>query len=115
MRKDPTIHLADILDAIGKIETYIRGVDEKGFEESTLLQDAVIRRLAIIGEAARALPQEIKAQYPEVPWQRIVGMRNRVIHEYRGVDLELTWQIILQELPKLATQVTEILRAQKRR
>ena len=113
MSKDSTIYLADILDAISKIETYTKGVDEEEFTASSLLQDAAIRRIAIIGQAARNLPQEIKDQYPEIPWQRIIGMRNRVIHEYRGVDVELTWGIIQKDLPKLKGQIQEILDAQR--
>ncbi len=109
MSKDPTICVRDILEAIGKIETYIRRVDKGEFTDSTLLQDAVIRRLAIIGEAARNFPQELKDQHPDVPWQRIVGMRNRLIHEYGRVDIELTWEVIQQELPKLKHQLQNIL------
>ena len=68
MSKDPTVYLADIFEDIGKIETYTEGVSEQKFTSSSLIQDAAIRRIAIIGEAARNLPQEIKDQYPDVPW-----------------------------------------------
>ena len=79
-----------VLESIERIEEYTAGVTKEEFLKSTLLQDAVIRRLEVIGEAVKNMPEEIKARYPDVPWRQIASMRDVLIHKYFGVDLELT-------------------------
>ena len=74
-----------------------------------MLQDAVVRRLEIIGEAVKHLPAEIKERNPDVPWKRIAGTRDVLIHDYFGVDVDLTWAVVKNSLPALRTQVTAIL------
>jgi len=89
----------DIWEAIGKINTYIEGLDQEEFEEDEMRVDAVIRNLEIIGEAANRLPENFKAQYAQVPWRSIIGLRHRIIHEYFGVDISIIWAISQNDLP----------------
>ena len=109
MPTDPTVYLQDILESISLIEVYTRNLTRSEFLASQEKQDAVIRRLEIIGEATRHLPATITAAHPEVQWPRIIAMRNRLIHAYGRVDLELTWAVVERELPKLRRQVCTLL------
>lgn len=93
--------LADMLDRFDRIERYIAGLDGVAFLQDSKTCDSVVRNLEIIGEAANRLPPELTQRHPEIPWRRIVGLRNRVVHEYFDVDLELVWEIVCVELPAL--------------
>ena len=85
--------------------------NKEAFQTSNQLQDAVIRRLEIIGEVAKNLPEEIIKKHPELPWKQITGMRNILIHQYFGVDLELIWEIIKTELPILESKLVMLLKS----
>lgn len=91
MKRDLRLYLDDILDCIDKIEKYTGDTTEDGFYNDVLLQDGVIRRLEIIGEAAKHVPQRLRSKHPGIPWPDIVGMRNRLTHEYFGVHLQRAW------------------------
>jgi uncharacterized protein with HEPN domain len=92
------------------IERYVRNTGKNTFMKSALKQDAVIRRIEIIGEATKHLPKEIKDKYPGIPWQKIAGMRDMLIHEYFGVDLDLTWNVATQDIPRLKKEIAKIKR-----
>jgi uncharacterized protein with HEPN domain len=106
--KKQTVYLKYILDAIVKIESYVVvGRDE--FSAKSHWQDAVIRQLEIIGEAAKHISAELRAQYPEAPWRQIAGLRDILIDSYIGVDIVAVWQITLNDLPPLKAPVQTML------
>ena len=89
MKKDPLVFLGHILESIEWIEKDIDNMSKQQFLKNVPMQDAVVRRLEIIGEAVRNVPEEFRQKYANVPWRKIAGMRNKLIHDYLGVDLEL--------------------------
>ncbi len=107
-KKDPIIFIDHILESINLIERYIEGKTFEDFIEDVQLQDSVIRRIEIIGEAVRNIPWEIKQKYPDIPWKDIVGMRDILIHQYFGVDLELTWKTVKNDIPKLKSDMLRL-------
>ena len=110
MSKDPKVLLQHILQSMELIEEYTQQLSAQEFLKLTSIQDAVIRRLEVIGEAAKNLPSEFKEKYQDIPWRKIAGMRDVLIHEYFGVDLNLTWQVAQNELPLLKDQLEDIFR-----
>ena len=106
--KDERIYLSHILIAIDRIEAYSRG-GRKEFFRNTMIQDAVIRNLEIVGEATRHLTPRITGHYPGVPWRKITALRNVLIHEYFGVDLEIVWRVVQKRLPALRRSIETIL------
>lgn len=110
MARDELLYLRHILDAINTIEDYLQGVDEKQFDSTRLLQDGVIRQIEIVGEAVRHISKDIRKTYPEVPWQDVAGMRDKLIHDYFGVDIEKVWLTAQEDLPVLKEQVIGILK-----
>ena len=109
MKRDHSLFIKDIIDAIEPIETFVRDMDleELGGDDKT--SSAVIRKFEIIGEAAKHVPDLITERYPDVPWKRMAGMRDRLIHAYFGIDYLLVKDAILFELPKLKPKLQEIL------
>jgi uncharacterized protein with HEPN domain len=93
--------LLDILIAASKARTFVGGLKYAEFDRSELHQSAVVRQLEIIGEAAGRVSQEFRQQHSEVPWQKIIGMRNRLIHDYNRMRLPIVWDVVQRELPKL--------------
>jgi len=106
--KDDSVYLQHILDAIVKIESYVAvGRDE--FMSASHWQDAVIRQLAIVGEATKSLSQNLRSRYADVPWRRIAGLRDILIHDYMGVRLAAVWEVTQRDLPVLKEQIRKIL------
>ena len=101
MRRDPLLHLDDIQKAIARIKGYTAPMDYNAFVNDERTQDAVIRNLEVIGEAARALPAEIKAKTVSIEWPRIIALRNLLIHEYFGVSLRIIWDVVTTKLDTL--------------
>lgn len=101
--------LEHVLEAIQLIEDYVEKSSESEFRKHRALQDSVIRRLEVIGEAVKNLPNSFKLKHSEIPWKQIAGMRDILIHEYFDVDLSLTWRVVKQELPIIKKKITLIL------
>ncbi len=112
MKKIATPYLEDIYTSIVHIETYttLEKMEESKFLESTLVQDAVTRRLEIIGEATKRLEADFKEQYDQIPWRKMTGLRDILIHEYDEVDLHQVWLVLVQDLPVLKTQINDLLK-----
>ena len=102
------VYLDDILEAIAKIEEYTKSLSYRDFSTNSLITDAVIRNLEIIGEAVKLLPAEIKKDYPEIEWKKIAGLRDILIHAYFGIDLKIVWDVIINKLPELKVSVRKI-------
>jgi uncharacterized protein with HEPN domain len=107
-KRDHRVYLEDILTAIERIEKYSRGGAEEFFSD-TMLQDAIIRQVSIVGEAAAKLPKSVREQAPDIPWKQMIGMRNIVIHDYSEIKLERIWETIETDLPVLRQAVTAVL------
>jgi len=106
--RDEGLYLADIRDAINRILTYTAGGREAFFADP-MIQDAVVRNIEIIGEAARTITEATRGAHPEIPWKKIVGTRDRVIHGYFRVDLDIVWEVVAAELPALRRQISALL------
>ena len=89
----------DIWESIEKIERYVEGMTQDNFQSDEKTTDAVVRNLEIIGEAAARLPEDFTNRHAEIEWIKIIGLRNRIVHEYFGVDLQIIWQILKKDLP----------------
>jgi len=100
-KRSPELLVADMLEAIAKIERYVSALTEGQFLEDERTSDAVVRNLEIIGEAASRLPDVYRSTAGHVPWHQVIGLRHRIVHEYFGIDLQLVWVIIHTDLPKL--------------
>jgi len=106
--KDANVFLQSIFESIEKIENYTSsGKDE--FMKSTIIQDAVIRNLEIIGEATKNLSQDIKEQNSKIPWRQMAGLRDVLIHDYMGISLKIVWNVVQNELPQLKAMIKEIM------
>ena len=104
--------LGELLEATNLVARYTAELTFQDFAANVEKQDAVVRRLAVIGEAVKGLPEDFRAQYPEIPWRSIAGARDVLVHEYFRVDLELAWEMVQTELPRLARQVRAIMAAE---
>jgi uncharacterized protein with HEPN domain len=107
--RDPVDFLMDILDSIEKIENFVEGFNFEEFSKDTKTIYAVIRALEIIGEATKNLPNSLKVEHPEVPWRDMAGFRDKVVHGYFGVDLEVVWDTAIDDAPSLKPLIAKIL------
>lgn len=102
-------YLQDILSMIEKIEGFTSGLSEDDFEENEMAQFAVIRAIEVMGEAAKNVPADVKERYSEIPWNRMAGMRDKLIHRYFGVDLQIVWETASRRIPELRLKISEVL------
>jgi uncharacterized protein with HEPN domain len=103
-------YLEDILEAIQEVADFTAGMTFNEFIEDRKSVNAVIRSLEVIGEATKKLPTSLKDKYPDIPWKRMAGMRDKLIHEYFGVDKEMVWEVVRDELPPLKSLLITALR-----
>lgn len=101
MPRDPGLHIDDIVDAIDKIQQYTLGMSQSEYLADSRTQDAVVCNLAVIGEASRRLVSEMRERAPEIEWQKIVGLRNLLVHEYFGISQEIVWDVVVNKLEAL--------------
>ncbi|MCK9297279.1 MAG: DUF86 domain-containing protein [Desulfobulbaceae bacterium] len=103
--KDDKLYLIHIMESIDKIESYMAGLDFSAFMEKTIVQDAVLRNLQVLAESTQRLSDNFKSQHPEIEWYKIAGLRNILVHDYLGIDLETVWAVAASRLPELKTVV----------
>lgn len=113
MKRDDSVYIRHIADAIDRIEKYTGNVDEKTFLTNSLIQDAVIRQLEIMGEAAKRLSPELRQMNAEIPWQDVAGMRDKLIHGYFGVEISQVWLTVTGDIPTLKAKILTILQAMR--
>lgn len=108
MKKDYKVYFNHILEAMELIEEYIKGKNYDDFKNNRMMQDAVIREIEIIGEATKNLPLGFRNKYPEIPWRKMAGMRDKLIHGYFGVDLGAVWDTATKDIPLLKKELFEL-------
>ncbi|OGQ35716.1 MAG: hypothetical protein A3F16_08560 [Deltaproteobacteria bacterium RIFCSPHIGHO2_12_FULL_43_9] len=101
--------LKDIFIAAKEATSFIKGIGENNFRNDSLRKSAVIRQLEVIGEAAKRVSEEFKSKNPGIPWQEMIGMRDKLIHGYDDIDLTIVWRVTYIELPKLIKQIKPLL------
>jgi len=107
-KRYPRLLVADMLDRIRLIEQYTAGLSDDTILNTQLICDGIVRSLEVIGEAARQLPEDFRTANPDIPWRQIIGLRNKAIHEYAGVDMTLILEIIQDDLPSLQSALAAI-------
>ena len=107
--RDIAVYLNDIYESAELIIDYCKKITEEEFYQSTEKQDAILRRIQIIGDAAKRIPEKDRANWSHIPWKKIAGMRDIVVHEYFGVTLAMVWQVAVQDIPELKDQIAGML------
>ena len=110
MKKESLIFIKYILENINEIESFIKGITEKSFLENKEKQYAIIRAIEIIGESVKNLPNSFRKEHSEIPWVKIAGMRDKLMHHYFGVNLNTVWKVIKEDLPVLKKKIESILK-----
>ena len=109
MKRDDTVYLHHILDAIDVIEGYTKGMTENEFLANSMARDAVVRQIEIIGEASRNISDEFREKHPKLPWEKMGGIRNKTIHEYFNVNFAIVWDTVQDDPPLLKKSIKKII------
>jgi uncharacterized protein with HEPN domain len=107
-RRATPLLIEDIWEALEKIERYVSGLNHESFLNDDKTVDSVARNLEIIGEAANRLPTDFRTQHSEIEWPKIIGLRNRIVHDYFNIDVEIVWEIVQKNLPMLKSKLSVI-------
>lgn len=107
-KRDYGDFVQDILDSINDVVNFIDGMEFEDFINDKKTIYSVVRAIEIIGEAAKNVPEQIRTKYPDVPWKQMAGMRDKLIHEYFGVDLEILWKTAKDDVPQLETPISKV-------
>ena len=113
MHRDYRVYLEDILEAAGAAREFVTGMGKDELNKDRRTRDAVVRNLEIIGEAVKKLPPQTKRSHPEVEWKKIAGLRDILVHDYFGIDMDIVWDVVQNKLPALTEQVRSILEESK--
>ncbi len=108
MTRDMRLYIEDILDSIAKIEQYTKDINENEFLTDTQIQDSVLRRLEIIGEAVKSIPNDFRDKYPQIPWKNMAGLRDILIHEYFGVNVRRAWKMAKHDIFDLKQKLLKV-------
>ena len=108
--RDYRDYLQDILDAVNDIESFVDGLTYEEFIKDRKTLNAVVRSIEIIGEASKNIPETMKAKYKELPWKQMAGMRDKLIHAYFGVDVEMLWKAVKENIPPLRRSIQQMLK-----
>jgi uncharacterized protein with HEPN domain len=103
-------YLKDILDSINDIEEFIRNMSFEEFKKDKKTINAVVRSIEVMGEATKNIPKSLRNKHKEIPWKKIVGMRDKLIHEYFGIDVEILWKTITEDIPPLKKFIQNLLK-----
>ncbi|MHA1839532.1 MAG: HepT-like ribonuclease domain-containing protein [Candidatus Ranarchaeia archaeon] len=112
--RDYLLYLTDIIKAMERIQDFVKGMDYTGFKGDDKTRSAVIQKLEIIGEATKQIPMDIRERHPQIPWKELAGMRDRLIHAYFSIDVDLVWRIIINRIPRLKPLLESIINAEQR-
>ena len=108
MQRELKTYIEDIITAINKIQKYCNGMTKADLIKNELIQDAVVRNLEVIGEAVKKVPEEVRNVYSDIPWKKIAGLRDILIHEYFGININIVWDVIENKLQVLKIAVEDI-------
>ncbi len=107
--RDYQDYIQDILDSIKDIKSFISGINFEEFKRDKKTLNAVVRSIEIIGEAAKKIPKSLRDKYYDIPWKKMSGMRDKMIHEYFGIDVEILWKVVKDDIPPLKSSIQEML------
>lgn len=109
-KRDYRDYIQDILDCINDVEGFIEGMNFEQFVKDKKTTNAVVRSIEVIGEASKKIPKTLKGKHPDIPWKKMAGMRNKLIHEYFGIDMEILWKTAKEEIPVLKSSIENVLK-----